>query len=125
MPVNYCEKAKQGKRPLGVLIFGGFNFFVLGIASFIFFLTLSHNISPPSTQRVLVKPSESISSSRSHELLEELKKSFLQVELTPAQVKTVITLQIFISLLFSIAGGGLLLRKEWARKYTLYFSFFM
>ena len=43
--------------------------------------------------------------------------------ITPQMLKLVFLGQALIALLFLISGAGILLRKEWGRKGTIYFAF--
>ena len=114
-----------GKKPLGVLILGGINFFVFGIASVIFFFFVYQNIPSPTNHTMLEDSSQGIFSSTSHRLFEDAKRFFPEGDLSQSHFKTAVILQIAIALFFSISGLGLLLRKEKARRLSLYFSFFM
>ena len=102
-------KEQQKKAPLGVLIIGGFNFFILGALSLIAFGSMYLNTS----------------SSASQTLLDEFARYFPRENLSQAQFKTVLKLQIAISALFLVSGYGLLRKKEWGRRLTLYFAFAM
>jgi hypothetical protein len=95
---------EKERPPLGIKILGGINFFVLGI----FFIILSIFFLTPSFQ--------------SEELFNTFREE-MGLKLTPQQFKISIFFQLFISIIFAISGIGLLLRKEWARKLTIYFSF--
>lgn len=97
------------KRPLGVILLGGFNFIILGAASFISSLVLYINFS----------------ASKGYAPLSELQTYFPELTLTPEQLKAAVGLQMVVALLFAVSGLGVLLRKEWARKLTLGFSFVM
>jgi len=65
------------------------------------------------------------SSEASKALLAELSKYIPGQTLTPEQFKSIILLQMFLAGIFLISGWGILSRKEWGRRLTLYFSFFM
>lgn len=98
----------EKRNPLGLLILGGINCFILGIPSFIFCLSLHLGFFPAKGQM----------------LFEELKKKYLpEVTISLAQFKIAIILQMIVASIFTISGLGLLLGKEWARKITLYFAF--
>ena len=97
------------KKPLGIFILGGFNFVVLGVLSLGFFLLVYKD---PSSET-------------SKALLAELSKYIPGQTLTPEQFKSIILLQMFLAGIFLISGWGILSRKEWGRRLTLYFSFFM
>ena len=102
-------KEQQKKGPLGVLIFGGFNFFILGVLSLIAFGSMYLDTS----------------SSASQTLLGEFGKYFPRENLSEAQFRTVLKLQIAISAIFLVSGYGLLRKREWGRRLTLYFAFAM
>jgi len=106
---NKPEPLSGENRPFGILFLGWINFFILGVASLAFFLTLYFNIHSPNSQIVL----------------EEIKKYLPSGNAPEAYFKIAVILQIAISCIFSLSGIGLLLRKEWARKLTLTFSFFI
>ncbi len=65
------------------------------------------------------------SSEVSKALLAELSTYIPGQTLTPEQFKSVILSQIFLAGIFLVSGWGILNRKEWGRRLTLYFSFFM
>ena len=99
----------QKKKPLGILILGGFNFVVLGVLSLGFFF-LVYGDPTSSTSKVL---------------LTEISKYIPGQTLTMEQFKSVVLSQIIIAGIFLVSGWGILSRKEWGRRLTLYFSFFM
>ena len=91
------------KKPTGVIILGAFNLVVLGIIQLITFLI-----------------------PRNWQMIEKmLKDSGINVNFSPALIKIMIIVQSAMSLIFIISGVGLLFRKEWARKLTIYFAFTM
>jgi cytochrome b subunit of formate dehydrogenase len=99
----------EKKAPLGVLILAGINVLLFGIIPFIFFVSAFFN-SP--------FPIEKIS--------ETLKKNEpLFSNINPHQLKTLFLFQALIAFTFLISGIGLFLRKEWARKLTVYFAFLL
>jgi len=91
-----------------VWIFGGINFFIFGTLSLVF----------------TVKAYIGNSSSDVNNVIEEMKKVFPEVSVNPEQLKVAMLIQIVLATIFLISGYGLILRKEWGRKVTLYFSFF-
>lgn len=97
------------KKPLGVWVLGAVNLLLFGILSFLFALQIYLNAS----------------SRQGKIILEEVERNFSGVSLDPGQLKTAAALQMVIALVFAVSGYGLLARREWSRKYTLYFSFFM
>ena len=101
---------KQGKKkPLGLLILGGFNFAVLGALSLVFFSLIYKDPASEASQT----------------LLAEVNKYMPGQTLTTEQFKSVVLSQIILSGIFLASGWGILSRKEWGRRLTLYFSFFM
>jgi len=103
------QEAQENKKPLGLLILGGFNFTVLGVLSLGFFFFVYKN------------PSSQIAEA----LLAEFSKYIPDQALTPEQFGPVILSQIILAGIFLVSGWGILNRKEWGRRLTLYFSFFM
>lgn len=83
------------------MVLGAFNLVVLGVIQLVTFLV-----------------------PRNWQIVEKLlKESGLNITLTPALIKTIIIVQSAVSVVFIVCGAGLLLRKEWARKATVYFAF--
>ena len=103
------QEMQENKKPLGLLILGGFNFVVLGVLSLGFFFFVYKN---PSSQTAQV-------------LLAEFSKYIPDQTLTPEQFGSVILSQIILAGIFLVSGWGILNREEWGRRLTLYFSFFM
>lgn len=103
------QETPEQKKPLGLLILGGFNFVVLGVLSLGFFFLVYKDLS----------------SEASEVLLTEFSKYLPNQTLTLEQFKAVILVQIFLAGIFLVSGWGILSRKEWGRRLTLYFSFFM
>ncbi|MDD4182414.1 MAG: hypothetical protein PHT53_01130 [Candidatus Omnitrophica bacterium] len=89
------------KKPVGVIVLGMFNLVVLGMIQLITFLM-------PQNWQMIQKM---------------LKESGINVNLSPSLLKTMIVIQSVVSLVFIICGAGLLFKKEWARKFTVYFAF--
>jgi hypothetical protein len=56
---------------------------------------------------------------------QELKLHFPGMSLKPSQITAILIAQIGVAAVFCISGLGLMLRKEWARRVTLGFSFFV
>jgi hypothetical protein len=100
---------EKTKAPLGVLLLGGFNFFVLGLFSLFVFGATYLNTQSQGSQK----------------LLEEFRRYIPQSTINEEQFKVVLLLQLAISAVFALSGLGLLLKREWARRLTLYFSFFI
>ena len=96
------------KIPRGVLVLGGINLFVLGflflLASFFTYQELSVG---------------------GEALLSEIEKYIPDTEIQPQQLKVVILAQMVMAVIFCVSGGGIFYRKEWARRLTVYFSFFL
>jgi hypothetical protein len=95
------------KLPLGVLILGGVNVFLFGIIPLIISCLALLNL-PSSMEKVL-------------ESLKESEPLFNNI--APQHLKALLLSQTVIALMFLISGLGLFLRKEWARKMTIYFAF--
>ena len=90
------------KLPLGVKILGGLNC-LLGFASLIRYF----KITPEDFQKSL----------------ELFQNKNLPADITFEQFKTYNIVPMLVSFVFLVSGVGILLRKEWARKTTLYVSF--
>ena len=103
------QETPEKKKPLGILILGGFNFVVLGVLSLGFFFLVYKDPSS-GTGKVL---------------LTEFSKHLPGQVLTPEQFKSVVLSQIILAGIFLVSGWGILNRREWGRRLTLYFSFFM
>ncbi len=89
------------RKPIGVIVLGAFNLVVLGVIQLITFLI-------PRNWQIVDKM---------------LKESGVNITLSPSLVKAMIVVQSVISLVFIVCGTGLLFRREWARKATVYFAF--
>ncbi len=89
------------KKPVGVIVLGLFNLVVLGLIQLITFLI-------PQNWQMIEKM---------------LKESGINVNLSPSLLKIMIVIQSAVSLIFIVCGAGLLFKKEWARKFTVYFAF--
>jgi len=107
--LNSVKKIIKTPRPAGVWILGAVNFFIFGVVSLVSALYVYINISSSGTGKIL----------------EELQKNFPDISVDPEQFKIAVLFQIAVAVIFVFSGYGLILRKEWARKLTLYFSFFM
>jgi uncharacterized membrane protein len=92
-------------KPKGVYIFGSLNL-VLGIIFLLTSLTTLLTLSPKKWE----------------DFKTNLPQNFPS-EINFPQFKAMLIFQIIISLIFIASGLGLLLKKEWARKLTIYFSF--
>jgi len=89
------------KKPVGVIVLGTFNLVVLGIIQLVTFLI-----------------------PRNWQMIEKMfKESGINLTITPLLLKTIIVIQSIVSLIFIVCGAGLLFKKEWARKFTVYFAF--
>ncbi len=102
------QETQEKRKPLGILILGGFNF-VVGVFSLGFFFLVYKDPSSETTKA----------------LLAELSKYIQGQTLTREQFKLVILSQIVLAGIFLVSGWGVLRRREWGRRLTLYFSFFM
>ncbi len=103
------QETQGKKKPLGILILGGFNFVILGVLSLGFFFLV---YSDPTSET-------------GKALLDEFSKHLPDKTLTMGQFKSVILSQIILAGIFLASGWGILNRKEWGRRLTLYFSFFL
>jgi len=103
------QETQEKKKPLGILILGGFNFVVFGVLSLGFFFLV---YSDPASET-------------GKALLAEFSKHLPDKTLTLGQFKSVLLSQIILAGIFLASGWGILNRKEWGRRLTLYFSFFM
>jgi len=99
---------KIKKIPTGILVLGGINLFIFGLL----FLSVSFF-----TYQEL--------SARGDFLLSEIEKYIPNVEIESQQLKVVVLAQMAIALIFCTSGAGIFCRKEWARRLTIYFSFFL
>lgn len=97
------------EKPRGLVIFGNVNFFIFGVLSLIVFGFLYLNISTEAGGT----------------FLNELSKNFSQEQLNQEHLKVILRVQLLIAATFLTSGAGLILGKEWARKLTIYFCFFM
>jgi len=102
-------KEEQKKKPLGLLILGGLNFIVLGVLSLGFFSIVYADPSSETSKAMLI----------------EFSKYAPDQSLSTEQYKLIILSQIILAVIFLISGWGILKRKDWGRRLTLYFSFFM
>ncbi|MFH1768125.1 MAG: hypothetical protein ABH858_03050 [Candidatus Omnitrophota bacterium] len=93
--------------PLGVLIFARLNCFVVGGLFLLIFLLSYFTVTVDNFDEI-------------KKLIEE--KGFF-MPMNYAQFKTAVIVNSFVALWFIISGVGLLFKKEWARKGTVYFSF--
>jgi len=100
---------RKEKRSLGVLIFGGINFFLFGITSFgtSFFAYLKASSDNPEA------------------LLELFQKYVPEQTLNVFQLKSIVGTQMIVALFFIVTGFGILQGKRWAEKATVYFAFFI
>ena len=96
----------QKKPPLGVLILGRINCFIFGLGFLFISLIVYFNINPQSFAQVT----------------EAFKASGLNLEITQEQFKLAILINAAVCAVFFISGSGILRRREWARKMTIYFS---
>jgi hypothetical protein len=100
----------KDKIPLGLLVLGAVNAFFFGLLAFVFSLIAYFGSTFEFIQKTL-------------ELIKEKNPAFDSV--TPEMLKLVFLGQALIALIFLISGAGIVLRKEWARKLTIYFAFFL
>jgi hypothetical protein len=97
---------KQAK-PRGILILGGLNCFLFGLL----FLFMSVSAYLKTTPQDLDK------------ITALLKEKSILVQITYQQFKYAIIVYGCLSFIFFISGLGILFKKEWARKLTVYFAF--
>lgn len=111
------------KCPPGVLILGGINLLIFGIASFIF--SLSAYTSIPSGQDKLnfSDSREALAGSNQNILFRELEKHWPEGKISSKELKLALALQLIVAGIFSLSGLGLIFKKEPARQLTIYFSF--
>jgi hypothetical protein len=98
---------EQNRKPLGVIIFGSLNCFFFGI-----FLTFSSiivycGITPQAYSQI-------------NELL---SRQGLNSAIPYEQYKIKLLLMAVLSFVFFISGLGLVIKREWGRKLTVYYSF--
>lgn len=94
--------------PLGVIIFGRINCFILGALFFLFFLAAIFKVTPQNLEEAL----ESL----------KLKSGGIDQAINFKQFRFSLFVHMFVSLMFFISGEGILRRKEWGRKLTLALS---
>ncbi|MBN2483200.1 MAG: hypothetical protein JXD21_03215 [Candidatus Omnitrophica bacterium] len=98
------------KAPVGLIIFAGINTVLLGILPALLFLSIK-----------LFLPAHFL-----EEVLQTLqaKESFLPA-MDIRQFTVFLYIQAFMAVIFIVSGLGLFTRKEWARRFTIYYAFFM
>lgn len=96
----------EKKTPLGVILLGRLNCFVFGLGFLIISLTVYFNINPQNFEQIA----------------ETFRSSGLTFEITQEQLKIAVLINVLVCGIFFISGAGLLLRREWARRMTIYFS---
>jgi len=94
---------------LGVRILGMLNFFVFGLLFLLIFLSTYFNTTAVDLSKMAAL----------------LKQNGISVILTLSQLKIASIFQSIIATGFIVSGAGLLLKEEWARKWTLIFAFFL
>ncbi|MBU2102752.1 MAG: hypothetical protein ABH865_02485 [Candidatus Omnitrophota bacterium] len=95
------------KKPIGVVIFGGLNCFFLGFFLLLIFLVTYFTTKPSDLAGALAL----------------FEKKGIAVSLTWQQFKVMNLIYIALAFFFIVSGWGLLTKKQWARKATVYFSF--
>ncbi len=98
------------KAPAGLLIFGWVNTVLLGIIPAVLFLSI-----------IFFLPAES--ADEIWQLLQE-KGVFLPAE-NREEFGMILKVQGFMAAMFIASGAGILRQKEWGRRFTVYFSFFL
>ncbi|MCM8819416.1 MAG: hypothetical protein NC925_01300 [Candidatus Omnitrophica bacterium] len=96
------------KKPIGVLFFGSINCFLLGFLPFFMFLLTFFKVKP----------------SHVEELVELFKKKGIIIQISYRQFQIINIIYILIAFIFFVSGLGLLLKKIWGQRLTVYFSFF-
>ena len=100
-------KTMQKKLSLGQLIFGIINGLILGLLSLAVSLQGFFTINNKEVYQ---------------QGLKILQESGVKLNLTVGQFKLIFLAQSIISLLFIISGAGIILRKEWGRRFTVYYA---
>jgi len=101
-----AEKEKK-KVPIGVRILGGLNCFLFGL-SFLISSIFSYF---------------KTGLDEFNEILKTFEASGATVPITYQQFKAYSLIPVIFAAIFLVSGAGLLLKKEWARKLTVYFAF--
>lgn len=108
---NFQEDPGQNnlsqRKPKGILILAGLNAVLFGLFSLLLILSILF-IFPSSFRENISKI---------------LEKELAAESISQKQLKAFLGTQVLVSVIFLISGIGLFLRKEWARKFTVYFSF--
>ncbi|MCM8787336.1 MAG: hypothetical protein NC935_04705 [Candidatus Omnitrophica bacterium] len=99
---------RNNKKPIGVLLFGSINCFLLGFLPLFMFLFTFFKINP----------------SHIEQLVELFKNKGIIIQITYQKFRIINIIYILIALIFFISGLGLLFKKNWGQKLTVYFSFF-
>ena len=95
------------KRPLGVLILGSINCFVLGLIFLLFSISAYFSTTPADFEKVS----------------EVIKSQGIEFDISFEKFKQAALFDSLLFVFFLISGIGLLFRKPWAPKFTVYFSF--
>ena len=104
------ENEKQANpRLIGASILGWLNLIFFGVISFFIFFS------------VLSRPSSGIAETLSMVFQEK----GIAIDFKTPIFKIAILFQILLSIVFIISGIGILQKKEWGRKLTIYFSFLL
>jgi len=100
---------EQEEKLLGSKILGWINCFILGL----FFLLLSLSVYIKATPHDVAKVTEMLAARQ------------LAFEITFRQFKIACLYYAFFATIFFVSGLGILLKKEWARRLTVYFALFI
>ncbi len=100
---------KIKNKPLGILILAGINFFILGLASLLSSISIYRNAS----------------SQLGKEVVDEFQQYFPETTITASQIQNIMLLQIAVATVFMVSGAGIFLGRQWGRRLTLYFCFFI
>ena len=104
-PEQPSQLAKK-KKPIGAVVLGGINLVIFGI------VPLIYSFSPRAMDEFMA-------------IMEQNTGADIGAGSTAGFRKIAMVIQGAVSLFFIISGVGLIFRKEWARRATLYFSFLM
>ncbi len=104
---NQHENKKEERLPLGVRLLGAINFYILGIVALIgsafTYFTLTEEDLP--------------------QIRTFLSRAGVDVKLSYEEVKISSFISALVAIVYILSGWGLLRRKEWARRLTVYFAF--
>ena len=105
--IDEQQPQEKSKRPTGVAVLGGINCFLFGALWFLILSFVYFRLSPQVWQ----------------ETIEALQNTLGQINIGYEQFKKAVLFQMVISIAFGASGAGVLLKKEWGRRSTLYLAF--